>query len=119
MGGQATHMGGWVRDNGAPMPSLRGQLLIASPSLYDYFRRTVVLVLEHNQDGAMGVILNRVSETPVEDAVPGLAELAGSGELVRVGGPVGPQAVIALGDFEDVAEASLTVAGSLGIVDPD
>jgi putative transcriptional regulator len=99
--------------------SLRGKLLIASPSLYDYFRRTVVLVLEHSEDGAMGVILNRVSETPVVDAVPDLAELAGAEELVRVGGPVGPQAVIALGDFDDVAEASTTLVGSLGIVDPD
>ncbi len=99
--------------------SLRGKLLIASPSLYDYFRRSVVLVLEHNDDGAMGVILNRVSETPVGDAVPALAELAGSEELVRVGGPVGPQAVIALGDFGDVSEASTAIVGSLGVVDPD
>src|SRR3954451_17614661 len=113
MGGQATHMGGWVRDNGAPMPSLRGQLLIASPSLYDYFRRTVVLVLEHNDDGAMGVVLNRVSETAVADAVPDLAQLAGEGELVYVGGPVGPQAVIALGEFREPDEASKLVTRSV------
>ena len=41
--------------------SLRGQLLIAAPSLFDYFRRTVVLVIEHTADGAMGVVLNRES----------------------------------------------------------
>jgi putative transcriptional regulator len=99
--------------------SLRGKLLIASPSLYDYFRRTVVLVLEHNDDGAMGVVLNRVSETEVADAVPALAELAGEGELVYVGGPVGPQAVIALGEFGEPEEASTIVTGPVGIVDPD
>jgi putative transcriptional regulator len=99
--------------------SLRGKLLIASPSLYDYFRRAVVLVLEHTDDGAMGVILNRVSETPVAEAVPDLGELAGREELVWVGGPVGPQSVVALGDFEEPSEASTTVFGSVGVVDPD
>ena len=56
--------------------TLRGQLLIAAPSLFDYFRRTVVLVIEHTPEGAMGVVLNRESETRVADAVPQLAELA-------------------------------------------
>jgi putative transcriptional regulator len=99
--------------------SLRGKLLIASPSLYDYFRRAVVLVLEHNDDGAMGVVLNKASETTVADAVPDLADLAGDSELVYVGGPVGPQSLIVLGDFEDTAEASTIVTGSVGVVDPD
>ena len=67
-----------VRDNVADMAeSLRGQLLIATPSLFDYFRRTVVLVLEHTPDGAMGVVLNRETETPVSEAVP---QLAAAGE---------------------------------------
>src|SRR6266851_926266 len=55
--------------------SLRSHLLIASPRLADHFQRTVVLVLEHNEEGAMGVVLNRPSEAPVRDAVPGLADL--------------------------------------------
>jgi putative transcriptional regulator len=99
--------------------SLRGQLLIAAPSLFDYFRRTVVLVLEHSEEGAMGVVLNRESETRVADAVPVLAELATPDELVRVGGPVAPQSVVALGEFGDVEEAGLLVVGSVGTLDPD
>jgi putative transcriptional regulator len=98
--------------------SLRGQLLIAAPSLHDYFRRTVVLVIEHTPDGAMGVVLNRASETPVAEAVPQLAELADDDELVRVGGPVAPQSVVALGEFGDVAEAGTHVVGPLGTLDP-
>ncbi len=98
--------------------SLRGQLLIATPSLFDYFRRTVVLVLEHTPDGAMGVVLNRASETPVADAVPALAELADA-ELVRLGGPVSPESVVALGEFEDLSEAGTAVVGSLGTLDPE
>ena len=77
--------------------SLRGQLLIAAPSLLDYFRRTVVLVIEHTPDGAMGVVLDRESETRVAEAVPQLAALAPPDELVCIGGPVSPQSVVAAG----------------------
>jgi len=99
--------------------SLRGHLLIAAPVLHDYFRRTVVLVIEHTPDGAMGVVLNRESETLVAEAVPQLAELAPEEELVRIGGPVAPQSVVALGEFADVAEAGTHVVDSLGTLDPD
>ena len=84
--------------------SLRGQLLIASPGLVDYFRRTVVLVLEHNEDGAMGVVLNRPTDTAVAEAVPDLADLAGHDALVHAGGPVDPDAVLALGDVDGSPE---------------
>jgi putative transcriptional regulator len=107
------------RDNGRMQDSLRGRLLIAAPSLHDHFRRAVVLVIEHSDEGAMGVVLNRVSETPVSDAVPTLGELAGDEELVRIGGPVGQQSVVALGDFEDPAEAGTLVVGTVGVLDPD
>jgi putative transcriptional regulator len=99
--------------------SVRGHLLIAAPSLLDYFRRTVVLVLEHTPDGAMGVVLGRSSETRVAEAVPALAELSGEDDLVYLGGPVAPQAVVALGDFERPEEAGTQVVGSLGTLDPD
>jgi putative transcriptional regulator len=99
--------------------SLRGQLLIAAPSLFDYFRRTVVLVIEHTDEGAMGVVLNRESELLVSDAVPQLAELAGDEDLIRIGGPVAPQSVVALGEFEDIDEAGTRVTGQLGTLDPD
>ena len=99
--------------------SLRGHLLIAAPALHDYFRRTVVLVIEHTPDGAMGVVLNRESEIFVADAVPQLAELADEEELVRIGGPVSPQSVVALGEFTDPADAGTPVVGSVGTLDPD
>ncbi len=101
------------------MDCLRGQLLIAAPQLVDYFRRTVLLVLEHSNEGAMGLVLNRPTETEVADAVPALADLTGHGEVVHAGGPVEPGAVLALGDFENPGEAGTPVAGSLGLLDPD
>jgi putative transcriptional regulator len=99
--------------------SLRGKLLIAAPSLFDYFRRAVVLVLEHTPEGAMGVVLNRKSETQVADAVPALSELPGADERVRLGGPVAPESVVALGDFADPDEAGTHVLGPLGTLDPE
>lgn len=98
---------------------LRGQLLVAAPSLFDYFRRSVVLVLEHSAEGAMGVVLNRRSEARVADVIPDLAELPGAQEPVRLGGPVSPESAVALGDFELPAEAGKQVLGSLGTLDPD
>jgi putative transcriptional regulator len=99
--------------------SLRGHLLIAAPSLFDYFRRTVVLVLEHTPEGAMGVVLGRETETRVSDAVPALAELPGADDVVYLGGPVAPESVVALGDFEEPDEAGKRVVGTLGTLDPD
>ena len=99
--------------------SLRGQLLIAAPQLVDYFRRSVVLVLEHSPEGAMGLVLNRPTQAPVLEAVPVLAGLAGEEDRMHAGGPVQPEAVIALGDFEEPADAGTHVTGTLGLLDPE
>lgn len=99
--------------------SLRGKLLIAAPVLQDYFRRSVVLVVEHGAEGALGVILNRRSDVRVGDAVSALAELGFGDEPLFIGGPVQPTAVIALGEFGDPEEASSIVVGTLGVLDPE
>jgi len=98
--------------------SVRGKLLVASPGLTDFFRRTVVLVLEHTEDGAVGLVLNRPSETPVDDAVPDLPVLVDPDDVVHLGGPVGPESVIVLGRFDDPHEAASIVLDDLGVVDP-
>lgn len=99
--------------------SLRGKLLIAAPQLLDYFRRTVLLVVEHTDEGAIGVVLNRPTENEVAALVPELAELAGEGEVVHAGGPVNPGSVLALGDFEEPSDAGTPIAGPLGLLDPE
>ena len=99
------------------MESLRGQLLVAGPDLLDpNFRRSVLLVGEHGDEGAMGVILNRPSPVSVADAVPPLADLVDDTDLVHVGGPVQPQAIVVLGDFRDPDEAAALVLGSIGFL---
>ena len=99
------------------MHSLRGQLLVAGPALVDpNFRRTVVLIGEHGDEGAMGVVLNRASETLVEDAVPPMAPLTAPDELVFLGGPVQPEAVVVLADFADVEQAEVAVVDTIGFL---
>lgn len=99
------------------MDSLRGQLLVAGPSLVDpNFRRTVVLVGEHNEEGALGVVLNRPTELSVEDVVPPLSALTGDGARVFIGGPVRPSDAVVLVEFDDPGKADLPVLGGIGFL---
>ncbi len=99
------------------MESVKGQLLIAGPRLIDpNFWRTVVLVIEHSDEGAFGLVLNRPSETSVGEAVPELATLIDSDEPLFIGGPVQPSTVITVGRFIDVNEAALTAFEDIGVL---
>jgi putative transcriptional regulator len=100
--------------------SLRGKLLVASPALVDpNFARTVVLITEHNDEGAMGIVLNRPSETLVEDVVPQLAAVTGEGAPVYVGGPVQPSALVVLAEFSDLDAAAWIVVADVGFASAD
>lgn len=101
--------------------SLKGSLLVAAPALVDpNFHRTVVLVAEHGEAGAMGVVLNRPSDTAVAEAIPELVSLAGDEEPVFVGGPVAVDSLLALAEVEDPDDASELVVGTVAFVqDPE
>jgi putative transcriptional regulator len=100
--------------------SLRGQLLIASPVIVDpNFRRTVVLIAEHGDEGAMGVVLNRPSETLVQDAASPLEVLVEPRSPIFNGGPVEPAAVVVLAEFDDPDEAATVVVGDVGFMRSD
>ena len=100
--------------------TLRGQLLVAGPNLLDpNFHRTVVLVVEHDEDGAMGLVLNRPSPIPADQAIPELASALEPEETLWVGGPVQSTSVVVLADFGDSAMSSMEVQGELGLVLPD
>ncbi|HEV2075379.1 MAG TPA: YqgE/AlgH family protein, partial [Thermoleophilaceae bacterium] len=97
------------------MDSLRGQLLVAAPSLVDpNFRRTVVLIAEHDEEGALGLVLNRRLELAVADVVPELDPLAPDGR-VHAGGPVRPSGALILAEFEEPGAAGLLVVGPVGL----
>jgi putative transcriptional regulator len=103
--------------------SMRGRLLVASPDLGDpNFARTVVLVLEHNKEGALGLVLNRPTDATLSDPLPAWAELAAEPAVVFVGGPVQPEAAIGLGRRVEPhpagdAEGFASLFGDLGTVD--
>lgn len=102
--------------------SLRGSLLISTPGLRDpNFDRTVVLVLEHEEDGALGVVLNRPSATPVSEVLDGWSDLVCDPPIVFVGGPVDSSAAICLGSVRPgaVSEAVRVVMPTLAVIDLD
>src|SRR4029450_3563041 len=112
--------------------SLQGHLLVSSPALVDpNFRRTVVLIAHHDEDGAMGLGLTRPSgvkggggargrvapapsDAKVADAVPALETLVEGDAVVSVGGPVQPEAFMVLAEFDDLDEAAAPIIGSIG-----
>lgn len=97
--------------------SLKGQVLIASPSIFDpNFRQAVVLIAQHDESGAMGVILNRPSEASVGDLAPALTGLAGLDDTVYMGGPVEKNSLIVLAQFDEPDAAALMVIGDIGFV---
>ena len=101
--------------------TLRGSLLVAAPILRDpNFFRTVVLVAEHGEEGAMGLVLNRPTDTPVRDALPELSSIAGGRDPVYVGGPVATGSVLAIAELDDPEDASELLFESVGFVqEPD
>lgn len=100
--------------------SLNGQLLLASPALLDpNFRRTVVLIGVHSEEGAMGVVLNRPSAVTVSEAVPQLEQTVNEREPVYVGGPMQPSSIVFLAEFLDPSPAGLLVLGRIGFPAPD
>src|SRR4051812_3702666 len=99
------------------MESKRGKLLVAGPALQDpNFRRTVLLICEHTDDGALGLIINRPTPVEVTDAVPELATLLGDGARLWSGGPVQPQAIVLLAELDEPPEDALMVIGDVGLV---
>lgn len=99
------------------MESLRGRLLISSGGLFDpNFRHTVVLVGEHNADGALGVVLNRVLNVTVQEAVPVLSALVPAGEPLFQGGPIRPASPVLLAELARPELADILVFGSVGFL---
>jgi len=97
--------------------SLQGNLLVSSPALVDpNFRKTVVLIAHHDEDGAMGLVLSRPSDVSAMEAVPALEALPGSDDPVFVGGPVQPEAFMVLAEFEDVDQAAAPIFGRVGFM---
>ncbi|MFF0729038.1 YqgE/AlgH family protein [Streptomyces sp. NPDC004134] len=109
--------------------SLTGRLLVATPALTDpNFTRTVVLLLDHDDEGSLGVVLNRPTPVGVGDVLQDWADLAGDPGVVFQGGPVSLDSALGLavvpGDKGGApgGEGPLgwrRVHGAIGLVDLD
>ncbi|NNE72437.1 MAG: YqgE/AlgH family protein [Acidimicrobiales bacterium] len=100
--------------------SQRGRLLVATPEMGDpNFDRSVVFIVEHNADGALGVVLNQPTGIAVADALPRWASAVTSpAELFR-GGPVGTDALLGLmvADPLDPPAGFVPAHGAIGTID--
>lgn len=87
----------FVSHGDATPGSVRGKLLLAGPLLLDpNFFRAVVLVLDHDEQGAFGLVVNRRSEIPLVNVLERWAPFARPDPYVYLGGPVAPEAGFAL-----------------------
>ncbi|TYQ09862.1 UNVERIFIED_ORG: putative transcriptional regulator [Gordonia westfalica J30] len=102
-----------------------GTALIASTDLIEpTFARTVIYVIEHNEAGSLGVILNRMSQTAVHNLLPQWTDIAASPRALYVGGPVKQGAALCLGVMKhgfdvDDHPALRPVDGRVVLVDLD
>lgn len=101
--------------------SLVGRLLVATPALQDpNFERTVVLLVSNDPSGSLGVVLNRATEVPVAEVLGEWSTLAQEPAVLFEGGPVQPEAAIALGWMRNGAgelPCFKPFAGRLGTLD--
>lgn len=105
-----------------------GALLVATPALADpNFRRSVVLILEHDDNGTLGVVLNRPSEVTVTQVLPSWGPLVTGPQVLFEGGPVQTDSALALASVTGAAEplgwrrlhTGTSAVSRLGTVDLD
>ncbi len=100
---------------------LKGKLLVALPMVNgDEFFRTVILVLAHGPQGALGVVLNRPTEVEVAELFPDLAFETAEPRVLFAGGPVEPDGIICLARATtgDEAPGFAPVLDTWGSIDP-
>lgn len=98
-----------------PPGSLTGKLLVATPTLLDpNFHRTVVLICLHEEEGVLGLVLNRPTESDLLEHVPEWHHLASSPPVVFVGGPVEPESALAIGRLAKGGEGTDDATGATG-----
>jgi len=101
-----------------------GKLLVATPrTVGEVFRRSVVLVLQHDEGGAQGVVLNRPMTAPVVAVLPDWQEYVTAPPTIFQGGPVALDSALGLvtvpGDKDEEPMGVRLLFGGIGLVDLD
>ncbi|MFZ0217913.1 MAG: YqgE/AlgH family protein [Candidatus Dormiibacterota bacterium] len=106
--------------------TLAGKLLVAAPQLADpNFARTVIMLLQHHEEGALGVVLNRPTSATVAEALPDWEALAGTLPVLFQGGPVSVDGALCLASLQGLDQPpgwqglELPELAGIGIVDLD
>jgi putative transcriptional regulator len=102
-------------------PARSGDLLVATPALLDpNFERTVGLVLDVDDDGALGVVLNRPSVVSVAEVLPEWSDLAAPPDVLFEGGPVSTDSALAVATSPTAEPVGFRrLFDDVGIVDLD
>ena len=104
-------------------PPSAGRLLVATPDLRDpSFRGAVVLLLDHDEDGTLGVILNRPTAVMVSSVLPAWSTTVAPPEVLFEGGPVSRDSALAVARVpvsEPDPVGFRRIVGDLGILDLD
>jgi putative transcriptional regulator len=113
-----------MADAAAP-PLEAGQLLVATPALQDpNFESSVVLLLDVDENGALGVVLNQASLVRVAEVLPDWSDVVSPPDVLFMGGPVSTDSALAVGALPSAGEAEDPVGfrrlyGDIGIIDLD
>lgn len=98
-------------------------LLVATPALVDpNFVDSVVLILDTDDSGALGVVLNRPSQVPVEEVLASWAPVVAEPVVLFHGGPVGLDGALAVATLADPGNEPVgfrPTFGPVGLVDLD
>jgi putative transcriptional regulator len=104
------------------MLSTAGRLLVATPQLLDpNFARAVIFMLDHDDEGALGVVINQPTELPLHAVLPTWSDAVAEPPLLFTGGPVSVESAlgVALAVGNGPAEAFKRLTGDYGLVDLD
>lgn len=98
-----------------------GVIVVADRKLKDpHFAQTVVLIVHYDEQGTVGLVLNRPSEMTVSDILSGVRDARNRNEAAFSGGPVEPMSVLALLRAHEGPKGAQRVAGDIwAIVDED
>ncbi len=97
--------------NHKPVSPQEGRVLIAQPGLMDqYFKRSVVLLVEHNQNGTVGFVLNNIVDVSLKDLLPDFPDFPA---IISVGGPVEPNSVHFIHTLGDIIPNTTKVSDGL------
>ena len=92
----------------------RGAILVANPSMEDQnFQHTVLLILEHGQNGTIGVILNRTTDVLLSEVLPDLVILRGTPYRLFTGGPVERRQLVLLFRLKDPRPDTRFISGGI------